>query len=112
MLSNTVRRAIAALVLLAFLTCCANQFFELHMFRRFDKAALSLCFVLMLVVVHFLKPDMPKQRPTFSWLQFYVIAAIIIGVSAWVAWDRHHSGLWEFGSASFLVVPGTLVIFL
>ena len=112
MLSNTVRRALAALVLLAFLTCVANQFFVLHMFGRFDKLALTLCFILMLVVVHFLRPDMAKQRATFSWLQYFSIAAVITGVTAWVAWDRHHSGRWDFGSAAFLAVPGTLLIFL
>jgi hypothetical protein len=82
------------------------------MFGRFGKLALSLCFILMLIVAQFLRPDMPKQRPTFSWLQYFFIVAGITGVTAWVAWDRHHSGRWDFGSAAFLLVPGTLLIFL
>jgi hypothetical protein len=44
-LNNKVRRVIAGLVLLVFLTCAANYYFEFHMLERFDKAALSLCLI-------------------------------------------------------------------
>jgi hypothetical protein len=66
-LTNTHRRVLAALALLVFLTSGANYQFALHMFGRFDKPALILAVVFMFVVVHFLKPDMSKRRPTFSW---------------------------------------------
>ena len=111
-LSNKVRRSIAALVLLAFLTCAANQVFSLHLLGRLDKAALALCAILMFIVVQFLRPDMPRHRPSFSWAQFFFIAGSIIAVTAWVGWERYHAGNWDFGSEAFLIVPGTLLVFL
>ena len=56
-LNNKVRRVIAGLVLLVFLTCAANYYFEFHMLGHFDKAALSLCLILLFFVTHFLRPD-------------------------------------------------------
>jgi hypothetical protein len=109
--SNKVRRAIAALVLLAFFTSAANHYFTLHLFGRFDRAVLGLCFVLMLIVVHFLRPE-TTRRPTFSWLQFSLLAAVFIGAFGWIAWRDYESGTWDFGGGAFLLVPVTLLIFL
>jgi hypothetical protein len=111
-LTNTLRRVLAALALLVFLTSVANYQFALHVFGRFDKLALILGFVFMFVVVHFLKPDISKRRPTFSWARFSLIAGVVIGATAWVAWGDYQSGRWDIGRGAFLLIPATLVIFL
>ena len=69
-LSSASRRLIAALTLSAFLVAGANYQFNLQLFGRYDKLIFVVCFVLLVVVVRFLRPDMPQKRPTFSWTMY------------------------------------------
>jgi hypothetical protein len=111
--NDTTRRIIGGLATAALLACAANYYLELHVFGRFDKAALVLSTSLMAVLAHAISANMPQERPKFSWWSFAAITAVMVGISALVslrAYLRPDSGGLE--SLSFLVLPATVLIFL
>jgi hypothetical protein len=112
-LTNAKRRVIAGLALLIYLSCIANYFLDLHVFGRFDKAALALCTLLVVALMTSLRRSMPMQRPTFSWPMFVAIAAVLLGICGWVEWRSYvQAGSWDFGRIAFLAVPTTLLVFM